>query len=304
LTITPSNAEVIALESSINEEQQDCPDGEVFSPCTCLPDLEILCDKVSLTTVQEIFNNLTAVTELNRLELIISPRETMDRIPANLVGNTNISTIVLSCSLPFYTLRVDPDALRSTAGTTDQLWIDQCDLSSLDFSFLTEFDHLSDLRFYRSSNLHLTDWSTLPPLSGLTELTINQCTDFDRWIRLPSPLINGLSGLYLHNNKDLNDPAVKRILNWTIESADSLSTLRTMDLSANSITKIPEQIALFSGLEGLDASNNVQQGGIVMTSNGSLSFESSALNKTIFMVASRVSALEEGTFQGKCNAYE
>lgn len=274
--------------------QQDCPNGEDYSPCTCLPDLEIQCDRVKASVIQDVFSRTSAI-DLNRFEMTQSPEENV--IPADLLGNKRFRTIVLLCPADDHTPKIDSRALLSSAEHTTGLWIDGCDLTLFDFTFLTGFDRLEDLRIYWSSNVHRAEWANQPILPSLSQLTINNCPGLNDWTRFPL-LAKGLNGFYLHGALDVQDEAMDRILNWILRSLDTDVTLRNLDISGNALTRIPRAIASFRSLVDIDISNNYASQ-IKSIPAGSFAFSPDVPMQYLYLSSNQVNSIEPGAFEGK-----
>lgn len=104
--------------------------------------------------------------------------------------------VVLICPPSSLPLLIHRDAFRTSHNYTKILEIRGCDLSLLDYSFLTNFTALSSLKVYQSYNMD--SFEGLPAwLPSLNELWIAETFDFNTFRNFP-PLAN-LTSLSIHN---------------------------------------------------------------------------------------------------------
>ena len=155
-----------------------CP--EDYSPCSCsfssYAGLTVNCNRVHSSQVRQVLSRTSAV-ELNHFGLTLTPDEDGSAIPAGLLSGKKVLSLFFYCPTPSsYQLRIDRNAVSSTASHTDMVFISGCDLGRLDFSFLTGFEALTSLRIHSSKNLHEETFATLPALPHLKLLDLYQCT--------------------------------------------------------------------------------------------------------------------------------
>jgi len=167
-------------------------------------------------------------------------------------------------------LRVDIDAFRSSSQSLSVLSIEKCDLSRLDWSFLTGFNNLAQLSIQYSSNLHQT-FATLPSLPSLIQFDLYSVTDLNQLVAFPRLTSGGIVSSSIHYNYDLGD-----------------------EVAANTLTAIPRQIRDFTNLESLSIYNNLAP--ILSVSSGSFNLPKI---KGLYLDNSVIGSLETGAFQGK-----
>ena len=225
--------------------QADCPNGEDYSPCTCkivAPDRPslVVCNKTSLAEVSRVFQRTTSA-ELEKFTLELpSTSDPTEIIPMDLLNNHRAISIGITCPSPGYSLKIDPQAFRSSKPVTRAIYInDFCDMNQLNFQFLSGFDQIHTAGFSSVSNFDRADWASFPTLPALKEIVIRQSTGLNEWTAFPK-LSSGLLTDLTLVSCDIQDEAMDRILNWTVQhAADSLEFLW---IAGNKLTKIPAQI--------------------------------------------------------------
>ncbi len=206
--------------------------------------------------------------------------------------NKKLETLAILCpNRQNNPLRVDIDAFRSSSQSLSVLSIEKCDLSRLDWSFLTGFNNLAQLSIQYSSNLHQT-FATLPSLPSLIQFDLYSVTDLNQLVTFPRLTSGGIVSSSIHYNYDLGDEAMSRILDWLLPT--SASTMNSLSLSANTLTVIPRQIRNFTNLESLSIYNNLAP--ILSVSSGSFNLPKI---KGLYLDNSIISSIEAGVFQGK-----
>lgn len=214
--------------------------------------IRLECNGIASDDVRRVFNR-THSTEVNKLLLKLN--ESDEIIPADLIGNKRITSIELECPSSIdYQVSIDPRAFRSSRNETDFLYIAHCNLSRLDFAFLSGFDHLYALRVAYSSGLHLS-LPSLPALPSLSDLAIDTDSGLKELKRFPT-LFKGLDHLALGGNNDLDDESFSRILEWVLNS--SRNSLYALFLISNPLTIIPRQFSSFTNLTYLTIFDNAK----------------------------------------------
>ena len=137
-------------------------------------------------------------------------------------------------------LTIHPEAFASSRNLMEEFGISYCDLSQLKFRFLVGFNRLSKFYIMDSVNVHMLNFPSLP---NLTELVITLCpTALSNWTNFPN-LTNGLTFLNVQDN-GLNNQMLDRVLEWIL-NGPSRNTLSYIDLSGNTLTRIPPQLRYF-----------------------------------------------------------
>ena len=279
--------------------QVDCPNGEDYSPCECtrsspdsLPNID--CRRINLEQVAAVFNRTTAA-ELDRFSLFLS--DSVQIIPADLLSNHRTRYIRIECpGIIEYSLRVDPQAFRSSKDTTQQIDISYCLMNRLDFEFMSGFNRVTETHFSGMSYVNLANWTSFPELPNLDQFSIFSSKGLNDWTTFPK-LVKGLSYLSLSYNAIQND-AMDRILNWTVQySAD---TLQELYIDQNDLTTIPWQLPVhsFLKLETLGLAN--QKTGIPFIPNGTFYHLVDRLSLYyLYSLNAGIQTIQEGAFQGK-----
>lgn len=183
---------------------------------------------------------------------------------------------------------MDQNAFGSSKEQLTSVEISHCNLEKLDMAFVGGCDNLDTLSITESSQLE-TGLSSLPSLPSLTSLTINDCTGLNEWTKFPV-LANGLNIFHVFGNQDLGDDGADRILEWIEKS--SASTLESLQMNSNALSKIPERLSAFRELAHLSLQNNI----IPEIPTGSLSF--SAPVKSLYVYADQVKAIQPEALSG------
>lgn len=200
-----------------------------------------------------------------------------------------MTTLKLYCPSRLNALQLNADAFRASQSVLQTLNVENCELSSLNWTFLSGFNNLSSLTINYASNLHATFY-TLPLLPALSSLTLYSITNLNQWTTFPPLSSNGLTQANIIYNYDLGDAAIGRILYWMLYT--SASTMTSLSIAANTLTIVPRQIASFTELTSFSFYNNLAP---LTISAGSL-----ALPKLseIYLDNSRITSIEPGAFGG------
>lgn len=215
-------------------------------------------------------------------------------IPEDLLGNKKAKKIQIFCHNNTQRLnKIHPDAFRSSADYTVELYLRSCDLAQMDLTFLTGFIKLDSIRMARCANIHRIRWDTMPDLPRLSKLEMLSCKDLNQWTNFPRPrlLKAGFYEMKL-NLARMEDETVDRILDWVLKhSADSLHKL---EMSESSLTRIPKQLSSFTKLHHLDLQG--QSGKIGIIPAGALVFPSQVTR--LWINNCGVDEIEPGAIKG------
>lgn len=269
----------------------DSPTESGFCPCQSFYGIYVGCFNISMNVVSETFHNRTdQEIILGSFRLVVPLREQF--IPADLLAHHQTKTISIECEDEvIQKLSIHPDAFRSSRNCTHQLRIETCDVSRLDFAFLTGFNNLEKFRIGHAINVHLAEWPSFPSsLLHLKTFEIMRSSGVDEWTRFPV-LIQGIEELDLHDCR-IGDESIDRILQWVVHSP-SVNTLKILSLEYNSLTRIPRQIKLLGKLENLVLSINK----IAIIERGSF-FRNSSTKCDIRLGMNEIRNIEPGAFQG------
>ena len=229
---------------------------------------------------------------MKEFNLRLSSEDANQTIPADLLNNHSAKLIQIYCPSSDYFFSLDPQAFLSSNYTMETIKFYNCDISLLDFYFLSGFEQLSGVYFSGMSNVHLANWLSFPSLPNLVDFNMYFSTGLNEWTAFPN-LARGLSALLLYSN-EIQDAAMNRILNWAAKySADTLQTLRLND---NNITKIPVQLQVASPFTKLQIlSLQTQKTEIPLIPRGSFY----AIPPFILAASSNgIANIKDGAFQG------
>jgi len=192
------------------------------------------------------------------------------------------------------------NAFRSTEIVITQLFIINCDLSQLNWGFISNFN-LRTLILSRNHNF-LTTFYTLPSasLTMLTYLQIVGGTGLNNGflnlsLRYPEPLKQGLNRLDITNSIDLSDFALNCFLiKWV--TPYSKNTLQIIDISMNNLTKIPNEIRNYNNLASVYVQDNQQPWTI---QKNAFNLKKNTLSYNIMSFSnSKVTSIQPGAFKG------
>jgi len=284
--------------------QADCPNEENYSPCTCtrfngtggVQNYWVTCTEIALAEVASVFER-TTTADLDRFELYLSPTDPTKTIPADLLNNHQTLWTYIYCRPAGSPLIVHSQAFRSSQNLMKQIYLRDCDMSQLNFDFLSGFNKVYDIDFWSMSNVGQANWASLPQLPSFDSLRIYQSTGLNEWISFPQ-LATEITSLSLSTN-DIQDEAMNRILNWTFHY--SANTLNYLYMNGNELTQIPKQLQAphsFPNLRYLYL--NDQKTGIPLITTGSLPCSSSYSYMDYWLDATnnRITTIEAGAFQG------
>lgn len=245
-----------------------CP-TDTLTPCTCssnssvtaLPNI-VNCNRVSLSQVKSVFT--TNVKTYYIPSLILTPSSSDSIIIANVTANHAIGSLTINCPNRITPLQVDPSAFTNTKLATSSLTVQNCNLSSLNWAFLTDFSNLSSLSISSASDLHQTFYtlptSTLTILSSFNLFSVMGMNNFyntSRKFRWPAPAPYGFDSVRIWYCYDLGDDAIDYFFTRFI-TPSSEDTLLNLGLAGNNITYIPKDVQRYNQLRSSEFFENLQ----------------------------------------------
>lgn len=241
-----------------------------------------------MAEVKEIFSSKTsAVFEL--LEIDLRPAASdVDGIPLNVLGNKRARSISIRCPVPTFELKIHRDAFRFSQYDTSSMLIQYCDLSSMTFSFLEDFDALNSLSVTSSTGLNRC-FPTLRALPSLKSLSFYNSKGLVDLVSYPIPLISNLTLLDVGSNS-LDDTTAYNLLDWVAGS--SSGSLDTIYMDSNQLTRVPPQVTVFNKLNILDLSYNR----IGRINTGELTFSVPVLR--LYLSGNGIDTIRPGAFVG------
>ena len=310
---------------------------EDYSPCTCytypsdaIPSLSVQCTNVpSFESVQSVFRR-TSAPQVKEFILTIPSFEVNKTIPADLLSGKAAQEITLNCPSTETQLTVDPAAFDSSKDYANLIRLNTCDLSQLDYTFLTKFNVLKEISYY--SSISVAQWFGLPYLPSLQQLSINSLLDFKDFGNVPFaqlPALSEYSVGFSPNFESLPNTTAMKVLRiescplfkqWdilaqqsgmtslsllgldgqtvrdaldSVISSPSVGTLTDLILSRNGLTEVPGRIQLFSRLRSISLSQN----DISFVGNGSLSFSTLDL-QYLDLSRNGIDTIESDAFRG------
>ena len=147
--------------------QSDGPNGEDYFPCTCNEWGSVFCHNVTFDEIARVFRRTTPAY-IYYFSLKPSLADANEMIPPDLLNNHRVTEYLnIYCYSNGFSLRVDPQAFRSSKNTTESIHFHYCDTNGFNFQFLSGFDKLIEANFYRLSKVGLADWASFPTLANL-----------------------------------------------------------------------------------------------------------------------------------------
>lgn len=268
----------------------ECID-EDFSPCTCIlftveeNVIVVECEEISSEEIKQVFERNTT-SKIIRLFLTLT--DTAATLPANLMGENIVREIGLTCLNRDFNLQIDPDAFANSASTVVGFYVNGCSLPQLEFTFLTNFNHLTDIEIENSTFPVMKDLPTLP---ALKILGISECDNYVEW---GLPDLSSLIELKLISDM-LSDQAVDDILNSILLSYNN--SLSILSLVNNSLTRVPDAVHLLPHLTSLNMNENT----LSVLPAGSLVFSSGREMDFLGFDDLSLEKIEPGALQGISN---
>ncbi len=253
----------------------------------------IRCIDELVPTVLNVFNR-TSTIELSEVSFYKNVAD--DFIPDHLISDKRTGKIFFDCVYPTRPVRVSKNAFDSTRQHTTYAELNNCLLQDSDFSFIdgfTQMSYLSITNFYEMGK----SFSTFPTnLQFISNLKLIQCSGWDTLVNPSSPIVGAtrLARLDITQSFDMNDDVMNMVMEWTAASFNS--TLKSLYIYSNNLTRIPPQIELFGAMDVLDISNNL----FALIPAGSLKFKSNVLS-LIDISNCGVRDIESSAFVGNNN---
>jgi len=200
------------------------PCNEDFSPCQCIisfGDFTVNCTGVNMTEVQKVFIRTTTL----RIDVLYLTAFDDQIIPPNLLPRKEVRIVSIQ-SHDMY----------------DHLIVDQ------------SFSRLKSLKIVGSLNIVSKVILTLPILTSISTISLTFCSGFHDWQTFPALASGVLEILELQSNQDIDDKIMGVILGGILPS--SAYSLKSLLLSENKLTKIPEELHFFSRIEKIDVHGN------------------------------------------------
>jgi len=276
-----------------------------YTPCTYANNADITCDQVPLEEIQKVFKR-TSTVSFEKIQLNLRPN--LDSfIPADLFVNKR--TIFLKIWNPDYShnndnnsvsLKVDPNAFRSTKSYTRNIAFHINDCSQIDFGFLDGFNQLTDLSLYDMDNIQ-TCFQTIPPLPNLSYLHLQFVgTGQNEFFKFPN-FTNGLRYFKFGNYETpsrhyldmFDDGNLGRILDWLLISSANTLKYMLIENQGDNVTLFPTKIPSFKALEKLDINRIVT---ISTIKTGQLSFFVPVFE--LYLYGNGINEIEPGAFEG------
>jgi len=231
----------------------------------------IRCIDELVPTVLNVFNR-TSTIELSEVSFYKNSAD--DFIPNHLISNKKTGKIFFDCTYPTQAVRVSKDAFDSTRQHTTYAELSNCLLQDSDLSFIDGFTQMSYLSITNFDEMGKA-FSTFPTnLHFISNLKLIRCSGWDTLVNPPSPIVGNtrLVRLDITQSVDMNDDVMNMVMEWTAASFNS--TLKSLYIYSNNLTRIPPQIELFGAMDVLDISNNL----FALIPSGSLKFNSNVLS--------------------------
>lgn len=288
------------LPMVIKIAESQCP-ADNYSPCSCTTPFlgfGVTCNSASVYEImksQFVISPVNAKTTIQKLTLIMRDQDRY--IPANLLGNRNVTSLVIKCHLQNTKsnyINLDRNALMASKNSLTELKIKTCNLMNLDWSFLTDFTSLKNLYIVHCSNFHETFY-TLPPLKSLTDFALETMVIncYSSGVMKYPKLVNGLTSVSISWNTDpfFSTKFMNDFLKWLAVS--SAKTLTTLLLSADVLSSVTSQIGSFQNLVNLYTFNNAAP---IVIGKGDLKFNSPP--GVVYSSLSNINRITDGAFVG------
>ena len=296
-TIRTPSLPLIDDEENFDDEENVDDEPKVkclqdYSPCFCFVnntnEAMVSCNDVSVETVRDAFQRVNHPEIFALLWSSSADATNTISVPLDFLGNTSVTSVIhiTTGNSNYPKLVIDPLALRSSQNSLAKFQVSNVDFGlQKDFNFLKGFDKLEELSI--SQIINFTASQYLPP--SLKKLTVNQCSlDFNQ-IAFPAKLTE----LYLWEN-EIYDEKADEILT-KLAASTSADSLEVLDLSKNSLTRIPSQVgSAFPKLKRL----NLKKNKISNIPSASINFASPYL-ENLDLSENGIKTIASGAFVGK-----
>jgi Leucine-rich repeat (LRR) protein len=189
-------------------------------------------------------------------------------------------------------LEIHPKAFRSSIQHIGHFEVTECDLSQLNFKYLSDTTGLMSLSFSRS--VRFKGFNPLPFFSRLKSLRIYEYQDFQHWNEISVRFPN-LESLFLDGTL-LGDRSVNQLVSSIASSPTGNDTLQQLSLWENQLTRIPDHISSFRKLSYVNLFGN----SIVSVPSGSFVFRPEIQVSFLILSKNALNTIEPGAFKGKC----
>lgn len=251
-------------------------------------------DITCIATIPDVIEafNRTKTPEVAIFYLTLTYVETYNVIPDNFISNKQMS-IFNFLSDPNYSLKIAKDAFNSTKNYTSRIELSKLYLEDSNLSFLEGFTKVSSLLL-----LSLPDMEKVLPtfprnLPMMSALSFDSCLGWNSMSNNLLPMVNAgeLIRLDIIRSVDLTDNAMDDVMEWVITSFHS--SLRSLYIYSNNLTRIPLQIEFFDRLNLFSMKNNL----FPQIPAGSIKFKSNDMRE-IDISSCGVRTIEPGAFEG------
>ena len=233
-------------------------DIEDYSPCAC-EGLEmdgrnfIMCDDFEVAVVMDVFNR-THATDLAEITIHKSWNDIL--IPNNLISNKKTEKLVFDCG-EIIKATFEKDSFNSTRSYTTIIELYKCLLwQDSDLSFIDGFTKMKSLLIEKFDDMGRI-FSTFPTnLPTLSHIKLIQCYGWDTLMHAPLPIVDARNFIRLDvvESVGINDDVMNVVIEWAVQSFNS--TLKSLYIHSNNLTRIPSHIEFFGRIETLDMKNN------------------------------------------------
>lgn len=226
-----------------------------------------MCSVIEVPTVIDVFKR-TQTIELAEFKYFKNINDNF--IPDNFISNKTVGKLNLNCG-DSLTTKIDKDSFNSTRPVTTVVELHTCLLKDSDLSFIEGFIKMTSLlieNFQEMGKLFSTFPTNLPTTNNIKFL---QCAGWNTLMNTPSPVVDARKFIRLDVVKsiDMSDDAMNVVMEWAVQSFNS--TLESLYIYSNNLTRIPSQIEFFGRIENLDMKNNlfprILSGSLKLTSN-------------------------------------
>jgi len=255
---------------------------------------DITCNEEELSVVMDVFNR-TQSTEL--AEITIYKSHIDESIPDNIFSSKKTGKITFDClNYPF--IKIDKDAFDSSRQYLTVMELYRYIWAESDLNFIEGFIKMTSLyidSFHGMERAFPTFPANLPAINNIKLI---HCVGWNSLVNAPPPVVGATNFARLDVTKsvDMNDDVMNLVLEWANQSFNS--TLKSLYINFNNLTRIPFQIQFFGKLDTLDMRNNL----FSIIPAGSLKFTTNDLT-LIDLSNCGVQVIEPNAFEGKKNLW-